>query len=229
MSSLNIDIKKLNGVGKVRAAAYEKLNIRTVGDLVAHYPRGYENRGDIKLLSEADGTAKTAHILTVGTAARSARIRGRMSLLKFKAFDESGVCEITFFNQDYLKDTFTVGSAFRFWGKVELKGKNYAMTSPAFEPYSEDAPLPSLTPVYPLTEGLSQKQIQKDMKSAMAIASLADASEDCLPEEIRSRHSLCVYSYALRNIHTPDSFIALAAAKKRLIYEEFFTFALDVS
>ena len=124
MSGLDNDIKKLHGVGKVRAAAYEKLNIRTVGDLLSHYPRGYENRGDVKLLSESDGVSKSSHVLTVATAAKSARIRGRMSLLKFRAFDESGLCDVTFFNQDYLKDTFTVGSSFRFWGKVERKGKN---------------------------------------------------------------------------------------------------------
>ena len=229
MSGLGYDIKKLYGVGKVRAAAYEKLNIRTVGELLEHYPRGYENRGDVKLLSEADGISKSAHILTVGTAARSSRIRGRMSLLKFRAFDESGVCDVTFFNQDYLKDTFTVGSCFRFWGKVERKGKNYSLTSPAYEPYDEDTPLPPLMPVYRLTEGLSQKQISKDMASAISVASLAESTEDFLPEEIRRKHSLCVLSYALRNIHMPDSLVALAAAKKRLIFDEFFTFALGVS
>ena len=229
MPTLNDDVKKLYGVGKVRAAAYEKLNIRTVGELLEHYPRGYENRGDVKLLSQADGISKSAHVLTVATAARSARIRGRMSLLKFRAFDDSGICDVTFFNQDYLKDTFTVGSTFRFWGKVEQKGKNFSMTSPAYEPYDEEIPMPALMPVYRLTEGLSQKQISKDMASAMSVAALADQTEDHLPEEIRRRHSLCVLSYALRNIHVPDSFVALAAAKKRLIFDEFFTFALGVS
>jgi RecG-like helicase len=53
-----------------------------------------------------------------------------MSLLKFKAFDESGVCEITYFNQNFLKNVFTVGSEFRFYGKVEKKGKNYFAICP---------------------------------------------------------------------------------------------------
>jgi ATP-dependent DNA helicase RecG len=52
---------------------------------------------------------------------------------------------------------------------------------------------------------------------------------DTLPEEIRKRNRLCTYSYALRNIHMPESFSALAAAKKRLIFDEFFSFALGIS
>ena len=226
---MRTDIKKLYGVGAAKAAAYARLGIYTVGDLLEHYPRGYEDRGNIRLLSDCDGEGKSAHILTVATEPRSARIRGRLSLLKFSAYDESGICEITFFNQDYLKSVFAPGATFRFYGRVERKGKRYSMTSPAYEPWWEEAELPPLVPVYPLTEGLSQKQLAKDMKSAMTVAAYSGEGEDPLPEEIRRRHGLCLQAYALRNIHMPESFRALAAAKKRLIFEEFFTFALGLS
>ena len=226
MTGLHTDIRKLYGVGEVRAAAYARMGIHTVGDLLLHYPRGYEDRGDVIPLAEADGVSKSAHILTVATEARATRIKGRMSLLKLRAYDESGVCQITFFNQDFLKNSFPVGASFRFYGKVERQGKGFAMSSPAFEPWTEDAVLPSLVPVYPLTEGISRKQIAKDVKSALTIAAYAEEESDFLPEEIRRRAGLCTHAYALRNIHIPDSFVALAAAKKRLIFDEFFTFAL---
>ena len=226
---MKTDIKKLYGVGAVRAAAYARLGVYTVGDLLEHYPRGYEDRGNIRLLSECDGTGKTAHLLTVATEPRSARIRGRLSMLKFRAYDEGGVCEITFFNQEYLKSVFAPGMTFRFYGKVEKKGNRYSMTAPSYEPWSETATLPPLVPVYPLTEGLTQKQIAKDMKAAMTIVTYTETGEDPLPEEIRRRYGLCLQAYALRNIHMPESFQALAAAKKRLIFEEFFTFALGLS
>jgi len=222
-------IKKLYGVGEVRAAAYGRLGVATVGDLLRHYPRGYEDRGDIRLLSECDGVGKNALLLTVATEPKSARIRGRMSMLKFRAYDDGGVCEITFFNQEYLKNVFTPGATFRFYGRVEKKGNRYFMTSPAYEPYREDALLPPLVPIYPLTEGISQKQIAKDMKAALTIAACSAEKEDPLPEELRRRQGLCLEAYALRNIHCPESFSALAAAKKRLIFDEFFTFALGLS
>ena len=132
-------VSELRGVGKVRAAAYEKLGVRTVGDLLYHLPRAYENRGAVRLLSQAvaDGQTRCPFLLTVATTPRVARIRQGLSLLKFRAFDESGTCEITYFNQDYLRTTFLVGSVFRFYGKVEAQGNRYTMASPAWEPYAE--------------------------------------------------------------------------------------------
>lgn len=226
---LDTDIGKLYGVGNVRRAAYARMGVYTVADLLAHYPRGYEDRGNIRLLSEADGSSKSAHLLAIATEPRSTRIRGRMSLLKFRAWDDSGVCEITFFNQDYLKNTFTLGTLFRFYGKVERKGSKFFMTSPVYEPVLDGIELPPLSPVYPLTEGITQKQIAKDMRSAMVIASATSEKEDALPEEIRRKYGLCLESFALRNIHMPESFASLAAAKRRLIFDEFFTFALGMS
>lgn len=228
MVDIGADIKKLYGVGEVKAKAYAKMGVKTVGDLLLHYPRGYENRGDVIPLCEADGLGKSAHILTVATEPKSVRLKNRMSLLKFRAYDDSGVCDITFFNQDFLKNTFPMGASFRFYGKVERVGNRYSMASPAYEPWSEDAMLPPLVPVYPLTEGISQKQIAKDMHSALVVATYADAQEDPLPSDIRHRHSLCLRSFAVKNIHSPDSFVSLAAAKKRLIFDEFFTFALGM-
>ena len=222
------DIKKLYGVGPARAAQYAKLGIESVEDLLCHYPRGYEDRGSIKLITESDGVGKSAYLLTVATQPRSVRVKGRMTLTKLRAYDDSAVCEITFFNQEYLKNVFTPGSTFRFYGKIEKKSGKYAMTSPAYEPWIEGESLPELIPVYPLSSGITQKQIAKDMRSAMVLASCKEQI-DALPEEIRRRHKLCLRSYAIKNIHNPEDFSALAAAKKRLIFDEFFTFALGIT
>ncbi len=228
-NTLNANIRCLYGIGDVKASAYARLGVYTVGDLLLHYPRGYENRGDIRLLRDTSEDSKSSVVLTVATQPRVARLKKRMSLLKFKAFDESGSCEIIFFNQDYLKNSFPIGSQFRFYGKVGRTKTAYTMSSPAFEPYTEDAALPPLVPIYPLTDGLSQKQLAKDMRSALSAASLADDAEDFLPEKIREKYSLCVRSYAIKNIHAPDSFSALAKAKKRLIFDELFLFALGIT
>ncbi len=229
MSELDVSVKKLYGVGAVRAAAYAKMGILTVADLISHYPRGYENRGDVRLLADTSEDSKSAVVLVVATEPRIARIKGRMTLLKFKAYDDSGVCEITYFNQDYLKNSFPLGSCFRFYGKVGRTRNGYTMSSPAHELFDDKVTLPPLVPVYPLTEGLSQKQIAKDMKAAWALASYSSLEADFLPEELREKHSLCVRSFALKQIHSPDSFASLARARKRLIFDELLTFALGVS
>ena len=217
----------LDGVGKTRAAYYEKLGILTLGDLIRHYPRAYENRGDVCLLEDARLDAKSAVILTVATEPRIVRLRSHKSFLKFRAFDDSGSCEIVYFNQDYLKTQFRTGSTFRFFGKVERTGKRYSMSSPVAEPWSESASLPPLWAVYRMTEGISPKQIAKDVSAALALCAAEDG--DPLPADLRERRSLCTLSYAQRHIHQPTDWRSLAVARRRLVYDEFFCFALGAA
>ncbi len=238
---LHTPIDALSGVGAARRVAYNRIGVYTVRDLLYHFPRAYEPRGDIHMLAEAGGptaggpTAGTdgaprsfrmATVLTVSTEPRVARVKGRMTLLKFRAFDESGVCEITFFNQDYLRSTFTIGATFRFWGRVECAGKErYTMTAPAFEPFVEGRALPPLYPVYPLTEGLSNKMISAHMATCLPVTGQL---EDDLPEDIRAAEGLCAIGYALRQIHAPEDYQSLHTAKRRLAFDEFFRFALGM-
>lgn len=226
---LNSPVTKLRGVGPARAAAYAKKGIFTLSDVLNDYPRAYENRGNVELLSDiTDPDIKHSVVLTIATVPKSVRLRRRgMSLLKFRAYDDSGTAEITFFNQDFLKDKFPLGSTFRFWGKVERAGKHYTMSSPAYEPMYGDSPLRDLIPVYRLTEGLTQKQVSDGIASAMMMC--GTEIPDFLPNEIRMKYRLCTGSFALKNIHNPDDYASLAAAKKRLIFDEFFCFSLGVA
>ncbi len=228
---LHTPIDALSGVGAARKEAYNRMGIFTAQDLLYHFPRAYEPRGDIHRLCEAAGEpyksgARMATVLTVSTEARVSRIKGRMTLCKFRAFDDSGVCEITFFNQEYLKNTFTVGATFRFFGKVTATGKErYAMTAPAYEPSVEGRALPPLYPVYPLTEGITNKMIAGHVGACLPLTQMI---EDPLPEEIRAARGLCTLGYALRAIHAPEDMGALHTAKRRLAFDEFFRFALGM-
>lgn len=220
---------RLPGVGEKRAEQLARLGLHTVSDLLFHFPRAYENRGDVVSLAgtqePARAGARQAVILTVSTAPRRSRLKNRMTLLKFRAFDDTGTCEVAFFNQDYLADSFPIGAVFRFFGRVERTGRGFSLTNPAFEPYTEGSALPPLFPVYPLTEGLSNKLISGLIRQAMpAIARM----EDPLPEDIREREGLCTLAFALRTVHCPPDFQSLHTAKTRLAFDEFFRFALGL-
>ena len=219
----------VSGVGKARAASYAKMGINTVYDLVMHFPRAYENRGDVRLLDGTVEGVNSSVILTVSTECKKSLIKGRgrrMTLLKFRAFDDSGVCEITYFNQEYLSSTFVIGATFRFYGKVEKKGNRYFMTSPDYEPYTESVPLQPLCPVYPLTAGVTNKMISTHIAHVLDTA--VSEIPDHLPDGVRSANGLCALSYALTQIHRPESFEALGRAKRRLAFDEFFRFALGL-
>ena len=222
----DIPITALRGVGPAKQAAYARLGVLTVGDLLYHFPRAYENRGNVKRLCESDGQSKMAVIMTVATQPRRAMIRRGMTLVKFRAFDDSGDCEIVYINQDYVQSMFPVGSTFRFYGKVERNKGKFSMSSPVAEPVLEHKPLPPLHPVYPLTEGLSSKQIGQHMEAALSLA--AQGLEDPIPEEIRVREGLCTLSFALRAMHTPTDLARVEIAKRRLTFEELFLFGVGL-
>ena len=219
----------ISGVGPAKAAAYAKAGVRTVSDLIYHIPRSYENRGDVRLLEDSLPDGKSSVILTVGSIPVVTRLRGRMSVTKFKAYDESGSCDMVFFNQPYLKQQFTLDSVWRFYGKVESRRgrggvRRYSMSSPSYERWTRDAVLPDFTAVYPLSEGLSQKQIAANVAEAMAIC--GESVPDILPDSVRRKMGLCTLDYALKNIHNPDDYAALLRAKKRLVFDELFLFSL---
>lgn len=221
-------ITALSGIGPAKATAYGRLGIFTVGDLLAHYPRAYENRGDVKLLSEAafsDG--KSAVVLTVGTEPKSTNVKRGMNLTKFRAYDDSGIAEITFFNQPFMKDKFPLGADFRFYGRVDISGRRYVMSSPVCEYWDAERPPRDLVSVYRMTEGLGANQIAKDVRNALALC--GEYINDPIPTEIIEKYRLCSLKDAVRNIHFPEDYRSLANAKRRLIFDEFFKFALGIS
>lgn len=220
-------IIELNGVGKIRAAQLEKLGIHTVGDLIYYFPRAYEKRGDVRPLSEFDSERPSAYILTVSTEVKSAKIRQGLTLSKFRAFDESGSVEITFFNSPYIKDLFHIGSTFRFWGKVCLQKNKLQMTNPKYEPYVDGLSLEDFVPIYPLTDGISSKQIDKLIKSA--INDILPEIIDPIPDNIRIENSLPTLTFAIKNAHFPESDQALIKAQKRLAFDEMLYFGLGIS
>lgn len=224
MSLLDRPITALYGVGEVRAKAYGRLGIHMAEDLLWHFPRSYENRGDIRLLAETVEGEKQAVLLTVATKPAVVRLKGRMTLLKFRAFDATGSCEMVYFNQDYLKNVFAVGGEYRFYGRVEKKGGRYSMSSPSHEEAGEKKELLPLFPVYPSSEGLTQKQIKAGVHEVLGAA--ATELEDYLPNELRLANRLPTLLTALGGIHTPTTYEELVLAKRRLVYDEFFLFAL---
>ena len=229
MSLLNssTSVSALSGVGKVRAKQLEKLGIRTLGDLIYFFPRAYEKRGDIRPLSHFDPDRQAAYVLTVSKGVSQSNIRRGLTISKFRAFDESGTVEITYFNSPFVKEVFQTGSTFRFWGKVDLKKGKLQMTNPKYEPYVEGVVLPDFVPIYSLTDGISSKQLDKLVHSA--INDILPEIIDPIPDNLRLQNDLPTLTYAIKNAHFPESEEALLAARKRLAFDEMLLFGLGIS
>lgn len=225
---LDTHIRELNGVGEKHEKALVANGICTVKDLLYYLPRAYQNRSDVKELNEEQYYNEYhSYILTVTKEPTVAMIRRGMTLLKFQAIDDTGKVNITFFNQNYLRDVFHVGGVFRFWGKVTKEKRTLCLNSPTFEPVLPDQMLAPLVSVYPLFSGVNQKYISKLVREA--IANVPFIIKDYLPESVRKSEGLCTLQYALRNIHFPDGEEALERAIKRLTFDELYTFAIAVA
>jgi hypothetical protein len=107
--------------------------------------------------------------------------------------------------------------AFRFWGKISAKNGKYFLTSPDFEPYSEHYYLPDYSPVYPLTEGVSQKYLFNLIGIVLSDNTPID---DPIPEGVRREYGLMSLLDAMRAIHRPKDYEQLDRARERFIFEE---------
>ncbi len=217
-------VKELPGIGEARAAAFARLGIFTLRDLLYHFPRAFESRKDIRPLCTIRDAEVATTLLTVATAPKNAIVKRTMTLTKFRAFDDSGSVEITFFNQPFLKDSFKVGETYRFHGKFSVKRNALLLSSPSFELYREDAPLPEVLPLYPLCDGISRKILQNAIFAAFH--ALLPTLSDPLPESLRLKAGFPTLSVALRGIHAPKSTDELRESLRRLAFDEIFSFML---
>ncbi len=185
MTTMNTPVSELYGVGKTRALQLEKLGISRLRDLIYHFPRAYENRGYVLPLIEASVGDSVSTVLTVKSEPTSRLIRKGLTITKFRAFDSTASAEIIFFNAPYVKDVFHIGSTFRFYGKVALAKTKLTLQNPKYEPYIEGMELSDYVPVYPLTDGISSKVIEKLVRTAL----------DSLAKDIsdpRAYHEHCI-------------------------------------
>ncbi len=221
------NISMLCGVGKITAKKLEKLGIVTVKDLVFHFPRAYERRGDVRLLSAFSPDIPSSFLLTVASEVYSAKVKGGMVISKFRAFDDSGSVEVVFFNSPYVKDVFHIGSVFRFYGKIIYSKNKLQLPSPKYEAYIEGLPLLDFIPIYPLTSGISSKQIDKLV--SQAINDIVQKLDDPLPDDLRIKLGLPTLSYAIKNVHFPTDEIALKRSQERLAFDEMLCFGIGIS
>ena len=225
---LTTPVKDLYGVGEKIEKYLHSGGLFTVKDLLYHLPRAYQNRGDIRSAQdESSHNEFHSYILTIANEPKVAMVRRGMNILKVRAFDETGVVHLTYFNQNYLKDIFTVGSTFRFWGKITKEKRTLCMNSPSYEAVTLTKALSPLIPVYPLFAGMNQKLLARLISDVVSY--IPSFLVDYLPNEIRLKNQLCTLSYALKNIHQPESEQGLNAAIRRLTFDELFIFALSLS
>ncbi len=224
MIELNASVNSIRGIGEKKAQAFAKLGVFSLYDLLSYFPARYEDRTKFCPIAAAPiGEGVCVRALVADTP-RLIRVRRGMELVKFRAVDESGSVDITYFNQNYVKDYLARGDSVCLYGKIELNGGRRSMTNPAYE--KEDKPrgvTGCILPIYRMNAALNQRTIRDAVR--LGLDACADQLPDFLPEALRERNRLCQARYAYENIHFPPDFEALAIARRRLVFEELFVLA----
>ena len=224
MAAAETEVRYLKGVGEARAKALGKLGIFTFGDLVDYFPRAYEDRTHFSPIMASPLNEPVCIRAMVANPPTLSRIRRGMELVKFRAVDDSGSVDVTFFNQSWIRNQIRQGETYIFFGRLSENYTRRAMTNPDWEPEArEGVKTGRILPKYPLCQGVSNKQLIGYVRTALD--AVGPDVPDTLPPEIREQHRLAQAQYAYENIHFPVDFGALELARRRLIFEELFVLA----
>ena len=221
MPALDDSIQFVKGIGPKKAKLFEKLHIRTLRDALETYPRDYEDRTRITRIADIDAEDKYAIRAVVGTEPKVNRIRKGLTLVKCTIFDESGSLNVTYFNNPYAAALLRVGQEYVFYGKVQGWGRGRTLISPQSEKVAPDAAHPGrIVPVYPLTAGLTQRDMERVTDAALA--AVPGDWPDPLPEVLRAKYRLLDAADALAAIHRPQTADEVGQARRRMVFEELF-------
>ena len=217
----------LKGVGKQKAADLQKLDIITVGDLLAHCPYRYEDRSRMKPLREmreGDIETVTGIILQV----QDVYPRRGLKLLRVNIRCTDGNAVLVWFNQNHLKGRLQPGLQIVATGKVG-KGSVRQISVSDFELLEDEEDLlqfQRITTVYRGTEKTSSKAIRKLI--AQVFEQKIDGLDEILPETHKKTYHLMDYRQAVEQIHFPENWTLLNQARHRLVFQEFLELMLGL-
>ncbi len=217
--NLGVRVETLKGVGKTMTAKLERLGIHTVGDLLHHFPRRYEDFSEIIPIRLMKPGPVTFRGQVARIAARRARSR-KLTVTEAIVTDGSGTVKAIWFNQPFLAKQFPVGTDVLVSGKLEFRNNDLALQSPAIESDEPDTRHTGrIVPVYPETEGVTSKQLRNLI---MPLLPLVSGLPETLPTQTVKQSRLMARDRALLEIHAPTSQNNLKRARHRLAFEELF-------
>lgn len=223
---INESIQYVKGIGPKKAEKLNKLGIYTIKDLLYYFPRQFEDRSVIKKIAQLEDEEKVT-VKALITNIESYTPKKGMTITRIDVKDDTGFAKLTFFNREYIKNTFRVGDSILAFGKVKKNGRFVELNSCELE-YLSASPknIGKLVPVYPLSYGVTNKDIMNTVR--MVFESKDIKIPEYMPEYILKKYRLCGIEYAIKNIHFPKDKESLKIALYRLIFEELLVLQLGL-
>ena len=225
MTNLDAPIDSLKGIGAKTKQTFEKAGIETLEDLIHYYPREYERyEAPVPVMELKEGmyAAVSGRLLA---PLQTRYVRG-LSITSGLFGDGLESILVSWFNMPYLKNSLRSGVPYIFRGRIKAKGDRLILEQPAvFKPEQYQAVLGTMLPVYTLVKGMTNQMVTKAIRQVLEHRGLL---AEHLPEAIRERYQMAEYNFSLEQIHFPKSEEGLREARKRLVFDEFFFFLLQL-
>lgn len=220
-----MELEKIKGVGPKVLKHLNSLGIYSIIDAITYFPRDYEDRSDIKPLSEVkDGDmVSITGVTSIIYAARRTATGKTLTKILFK----SGTDFITgvWFNQPYIKNTFKVGENVYLFGKLSRKMGELQIVEPQYEKNMDNV-TKGIIPVYSTNKYLSQKVLRKVILGSLTYVD--EEITECIPESLRKIYKLPEIKNTLTNIHLPPNMQTLNLCRRRIKFEELLTLQLGL-
>jgi ATP-dependent DNA helicase RecG len=214
-------LSALSGIGPETAAKFAEVDVRTPDELLRYIPRAYRDwREPMPIASLREGEA-----IVVGTVVRVKERNGRFPLVTATLRDESGMIEAKWFGRRYLAGKLDVGDRLFIAGRVTRAGLLPEINVGTHKVLREGERYEGeIVPVYGATKDLPSRQIRSVI--AKNLDRLIAGHTDALPPALVRRFGFPPLARAWREVHAPHDPQAVARARERIVFDEFFTIAL---
>ena len=221
----------LQGIGEVKQELYHSLGVRRIEDLFYYFPRRYVDYSTLKTINRVEYGDELTIIATVQSSLTTPIKRRNQARVEVVVSDGTGVLRLVFFRSlkyiQSFENHFRRGTQLVISGKVTMYLGRKQMNDPSFEALdASHLNTNRITPVYPLTAGLTQKDVRTAVNSALRF--YISRIQDYLPQDIKRTADLVDLPVALHQVHYPDSFDLLRSAQDRLAFDEIFFLQLGV-
>ncbi|MDP2655974.1 MAG: ATP-dependent DNA helicase RecG [bacterium] len=220
MVSLESPVSSLGKVAKGLSKRLSRLGIETCRDLLFYTPFRFEDYTNVIAIGDLKPGMQGSIHGQVQLINNRRSPRSKKTVTEMLIGDESGHVNVVWFNQPYLTKTLLVGDYVRLSGKTNDNYFSLQMVSPTYKkiaPGHESDP-ESLVPVYPTTEGLTQRQLQ--FLIHQAFQQCGGDIHEWIPEHILKKNSLMALPHSLEIIHAPVDLEKVTTARRRLSFEE---------
>jgi len=217
---LKTPIYTFDRVGKKLHTRLAQLGIHTAQDLLFHFPFRYEDYRSVVSIAQVVAGVELTIKGTIELIANKRSPRRRTMITEAVVRDETDQIRVVWFGQPFIAKTLQVGDQVYLSGVVKEDVFGVQMVGPVYEkvrPDKDTTHTARIVPIYPLTAGVTQKQVRLLVEQ---VISLASEIREWIPEEILQKYNLVTLDRAIHDIHFPENHEARIVAEKRLKFGE---------